>query len=108
LQGDGGTFRLRIATQKLELLTGTLIAGINSSYVAVVAGILYCALLRSSCHNSLACAAAQGPTRTWAPSCASQRPLGSASADPALTSTDKTIAETPQILHHLMCYIVPA
>jgi hypothetical protein len=49
LQGDGGTFRLRIATQKLELLTGTLIAGINSSYVAVVAGILYCAMLRSSC-----------------------------------------------------------
>jgi hypothetical protein len=40
LQGDGGTFRLRIATQKLELLTGTLIAEINSSYVAVVAGIL--------------------------------------------------------------------
>ena len=53
-------------------------------------------------------AAPQGPTRTWAPSCASQRPLGSASADPALTSTDKTIAETPQTLHHLMCYIVPA
>lgn len=49
MQGDGGTFRLRIATQKLELLTGTLIAGINSSYVAVVAGILYCAMLRSSC-----------------------------------------------------------
>jgi hypothetical protein len=34
--------------------------------------------------------------------------LGSASADPALTSTDKTIAETPQTLHHLMSYIVPA
>src|SRR6516162_6845238 len=49
-------------------------------------------------------AAPQGPTRTWAPSCACQRPLGSASADPALTSTDKTIAETPQTLHHLMCY----
>ena len=48
MQGDGGTFRLRIATQKLELLTGTLIAGINSSYAAVVAGILYCAMLDAS------------------------------------------------------------
>ena len=52
MQGDGGTFRLRIATQKLELLTGTLIAGINSSYVAVVAWYF---VLRDAPLELLAC-----------------------------------------------------
>src|ERR1700757_2483634 len=48
-----------------------------------------------------------GPTFTWAPSCASQRPLGSAEAVPAQESAQSVTAAAAQSLGSFMARILP-
>ena len=53
-------------------------------------------------------AAPHGPTFTWAPSCASQRPFGSADADPAHKSAQSVTATAAQRLGTFMVPILAA